>query len=81
MQRPFLLAAAALASAGVALAQTPQPPARADAPAPAPLPPESEAERAAVVERLATLLEENFVFPDVARRYAAALRSKAEHGG
>jgi hypothetical protein len=81
VQRPFLLAAAALASAGVALAQAPQPPARADAPAPAPLPPESEADRAAVVDRLATLLEENFVFPDVARRYAAALRTKAAQGG
>ena len=81
MQRPFLLAAATLASAGVALAQTPPPPAKADAPAPAPMPPASEADRAAVVERLATLLEENFVFPEVARRYAAALRTKAAQGG
>ena len=80
MHRWFLLAATALAGVGVAIAQTP-PPAEAPAPAPAPLPPESEADRAAVVDRLATLLEENFVFPEVARRYAAALRSKAAQGG
>ena len=79
MSRPFMLAATALGSAGVAMAQAPQPPAAESAPAPQAE--ESEADRAAVVERLATVLEENFVFPEVARRYASALRTKAAQGG
>lgn len=35
----------------------------------------------AVVEKLATALEENFVFPDTGKAYAAALRTKLAAGG
>jgi hypothetical protein len=70
-----LLAAAALAATGIAAAQDPRP-----AP-PVAVPADSEAHRAEVVGRLASALEENFVFPDIARRYAEALRTKAAAGG
>jgi hypothetical protein len=70
-----LLAAAALAAAGIAAAQEPRPAPPEAAPA------DSEAHRAEVVGRLASALEENFVFPDIARRYAEALRTKAAAGG
>ena len=81
MSKPLLLAAAALASAGVAIAQNPPPAPAEPSSAPARAPAESEADRAAVVDRLATVLEENFVFPEVGRRYAQALRGKAAQGG
>jgi C-terminal processing protease CtpA/Prc len=51
------------------------------APAPVPALPEPEENRRAILGRLADTLEENFVFPDVARRYAASLRTKAAAGG
>lgn len=41
----------------------------------------SSAEAASVVETLATTLEDNFVFPEVGKSYAAALRSKLKAGG
>jgi hypothetical protein len=75
----LLFAGTALAAAGIAVAQTPAP--HAPPPIVTPSAPETEAERAAVIARLATALEENFVFPDIAHRYAAALRSKAAAGG
>ena len=34
-----------------------------------------------MIERLAVAVDENFVFPDIAHRYAAALRTKAAAGG
>lgn len=40
----------------------------------------SAADAKAAVERLATALEENFVFPEVGKRYAAALRTKLAAG-
>ena len=77
--RLALLFGTALAAVGAAIAQGPQP----APPAAAPPPPaaESDADRAALVDRLAAALEDNFVFPDVAHRYAAALRTKAAAGG
>lgn len=87
--RIVLLAGTALAAAGIAAAQAPQPGPQPQIrrgphggqPAPLPALPDTEENRRAIVERLAATLEENFVFPDVARRYAAALRTKAEAGG
>ena len=70
------LAAATALMGSMAVAQD------ASAPAtPSPVEAESEADRAAIVARLATVLEENFVFPDAARRYATMLREKAARGG
>lgn len=83
----FALAAAAMSAATVAAAQTHAPgPNLSPQPVPqhapgAPAPSDSEADRAAVIEQLATALDENYVFPDVARRYAAMLRTKAAAGG
>jgi len=77
--RILLLAGAVVAISSVALAQAPQP--RPPAAAPAPAPADTEAHRADIVSRLATTLEENFVFPEVGRRYAQALRTKAAAGG
>lgn len=87
--RLVLLTGTALAAAGIAVAQAaqpgPQPQIRRGPPGgqPAPLPalPDTEENRRAILERLAVTLEENYVFPDVARRYAAALRTKAAAGG
>ena len=77
--RSALLVVTVAAIAGTAFAQTPMTrPAEPPAQAPAS---DSDAERAVVVEQLAVALEENFVFPDVARRYAEALRTKATAGG
>ncbi|MGQ0558783.1 MAG: S41 family peptidase [Sphingosinicella sp.] len=76
--RKLMLSVAALAMAtaagaiGQPTAMTPQAP---QAPA------EDEASRAEVVENLARTLEEVFVFPDIASRYAQALRTKAAAGG
>ena len=64
----------------------------AQLPAPGPAPDATAAERdpaapiaadeaRATVEDLARTLEANYVFPDVARKYAAALRAKAAAGG
>jgi hypothetical protein len=53
-------------------------PAAASAPAPAPF---NADEAKAVVETLATSLEESFVFPEVGKKYASALRSKLASGG
>jgi hypothetical protein len=77
--RIALLIGAALAGGGLAAAQTPAP--QAAPAAPAPSPPDTEARRAELVEQLAATLEANFVFPDIARRYAEALRAKAAAGG
>ena len=77
MTRFAWLAAATALLGSMAMAQDSAPPARPAEATPA----QSEEDRAAVVERLATVLEENFVFPDVARRYAAMLREKAARGG
>jgi hypothetical protein len=70
-----LVPALALALASTALvAQAPQP-----APAPAPGPFDA-AQAKGVVEKLASELDDNFVFPDVAKAYAAALRGKLAAG-
>jgi hypothetical protein len=76
-----VLSAAALTALALAFATgsasaasaTPAPPAAAVVPAAEPM---TAAERAAVVETLAKQLADNFVFPDVADRYAAMLRAK-----
>lgn len=86
MTHRLLLPATALAAAGMAVAQAPQhappaPPPPAPAPSDSATAAESDAERVAIVERLAVAVEENFVFPDIARRYAEALRAKATSGG
>lgn len=77
MKIAHLLAAAAAGAiaAGACFAQ-PAPPATeiADAPVSA-----EEARETALA--LASILEESYVFPDVARRYGAALRGKAAGGG
>ena len=81
MTKGLLLGATALAAAGIAVAQTPRPQPEPPASQPEAAPAESEADRRAVIEQLATAIEENFVFPDVAHRYAEALRAKAAAGG
>lgn len=79
VRRLILPIGTALAAAGAALAQGPQSaPPSATAPSPAA---DSDADRAALVDRLAATLDDNFVFPEVAHRYAAALRAKAAAGG
>jgi hypothetical protein len=82
-----LLAGAALAAAGVAYAQAPEPQRRmvrvgpgSEGP-PAPALPDTEENRRIILGRLADTLEQNYVFPDAARRYAGALRTKAAAGG
>lgn len=82
--RLALLAAAALSAATAAIAQPPASPPRpgpGNEPAAVAALPDTDAHRRLVVGRLADTLEENFVFPDVARRYAAMLRAKAASGG
>ena len=76
--RLLLPIATALAS-GDGASQPPHAP--PPAPAPSPALADTDADRAAMVERLAATLEDNFVFPDIAHRYAAALRAKAAAGG
>jgi hypothetical protein len=70
-----------LAGTGTASAQTEPAPAPAAA---APQPPPDLAVTREEVRRTATelagLLDENYVFPDVAKRYAATLRANAENG-
>jgi hypothetical protein len=72
------LAALCLASTAL-IAHAPQQAAPGQA-APAAAPFNAE-EAKAVVEKLATSLDENFVFPEVGKKYAAALRSKLASGG
>jgi hypothetical protein len=68
----------AMAASGMAGAQ----PAPAPAPAMAqPVAPFVEGEARAAVEALATALDDNFVFPEIGDRYAAALRAKLASGG
>jgi hypothetical protein len=86
MTRHVLLAITALAVSGIAFAQTPEPRRvmrhgpGSEAP-PRPALPDTDANRRAIVGQLADTLEQNYVFPDFARRYAAALRTKAAAGG
>ena len=68
--------ALALIATSPASAQIAQPAAPAEAPAPF-----SATEAAAVVEKLAVALDENFVFPEVGKECAAALRAKLKAGG
>jgi hypothetical protein len=79
----YALAAAAMAVATVASAQTHAPgPNLSPQPMPAPSAfSDSEADRAEVIQQLATALDENYVFPDIAHRYAQMLRTKAAAGG
>lgn len=55
--------------------------AQSDAPAPAAAPAYDAAAAKAAIATLADELEKNFVFPDTAKRYAAALRTKLAAGG
>ena len=71
----FLSAAALMISAPGAAQQPPAAPA-ADAAGPFVV-----ADTAKVIEATATALEENFVFPEIGTRYAAALRAKLGAGG
>lgn len=73
--RPRLSFALALL-ASTAVAQPPQPGSGPPVTAPG-----AEVDRGEIVNRLADALEANFVFPEVARRYATALRAKAAAGG
>ena len=67
--------------ATTAQAQTNAPGTAPPAPAPVASPPFVAAEGRVVIEALATALERNFVFPDTAGKYAAALRAKLAAGG
>jgi len=67
------------ALASFATAQTP-PAANPATPRATEDPSSDEAQRREVVEQLAVLLEDSYVFPDVARRYAARLRQRAAAG-
>ena len=79
ISRRFLLIGTAFAAAGAAAAQPPHPAPPAAAPQPSAA--DTDADRAAAVDRLAAMLEESYVFPDIGRRYAEALRRKAAAGG
>ena len=74
--RTMILALAASCASVPLMAQSAQP-APVEAQAKAPF---VRAEAEAVVKKLATLLEENFVFPDKAQAYAAKLRSRLAAG-
>jgi hypothetical protein len=85
MNRCFALLAAALAIGSAAFAQEPQRRAvrigpGAEAP-PRPALPDTPENRRLILGRLADSLEQNYVFPDVARQYAQALRTKTVAGG
>lgn len=73
--RPFFFAAL-IASAGFAAAQTPVSPPAATSPAI----PVSATQKRTVVESLAQALVDDFVFPEVGRRYAATLRARLAAG-
>ncbi|HYJ53909.1 MAG TPA: S41 family peptidase [Allosphingosinicella sp.] len=84
--RVAISVATALAVTGVAYAQTPQPqvvirhgPPGGEAPRPAL--PDTDENRRTIVGQLADALDQNYVFPDFAHNYAAALRTKAAAGG
>jgi hypothetical protein len=72
-----LYALAAALAGGFALAAHAQP---SSAPAAASQAPLDAAERKLTIEDLATKLEANFVFPDIAKRYAAMLRTNLSNG-
>lgn len=76
MRVPLVLAIPLLACALPLAAQT-SPPAPAAGPAAVPF---VKAEAEAVVRELAQQLEDNFVFPDVAKRYAERLRERLAAG-
>lgn len=76
MRKKILAAAALAAVAPLAMAQTVTTP-----PAGAPAAPYDAVEAKKAVAKLADEIEANFVFPDVAKRYAAALRAKLAAGG
>jgi hypothetical protein len=76
MRSRFLVAVAAACFSLPIAAQVASP--AAEQPAGAPF---VKAEAEAVVAALATQLEENFVFPEVAENYAATLRAKLAAGG
>lgn len=71
--REVFAAATLAALSPLAMAQT--------APAPAEVQAYDAAEAKKAVSKLADEIEKNFVFPDVAKRYAAALRTKLAAGG
>lgn len=75
MRKEALAAAVLAALSPLAMAQTAAPAPAAEAPA------YDAAEAKKAVAKLADEIEKNFVFPDVARRYAAALRTKLAAGG
>ena len=83
----FLLAMAGIVATPALLAQTapqgqPHRPGPEGAPVEIdPAAPISAAEAKKLAGELATMLEEGYVFPDTARKYAAALRTKAAAGG
>ncbi|TMJ20567.1 MAG: S41 family peptidase [Alphaproteobacteria bacterium] len=86
IDRSALLIGTVLAAGGVACAQAPEPqivgrhgPPGGEVPRPAL--PDTEENRRTIVGALADALERNYVFPDVALRYAQALRTKAAAGG
>lgn len=74
--RSLLVSALILAAGSAAVAQTGSSPA-APAAAAAPV---TAAQKRAVVDELATLLVDDFVFPDIGQRYAAAIRTKLAAG-
>lgn len=75
--RSLLVSALVLAAGGPAVAQTGSSP----APLAAAAAPVTAAQKRAVIEELAALLVDDFVFPDVGQRYAAAIRAKLAAGG
>ena len=74
------LAAAFVALSSVALAQQGASPSSVAAPAPAPDVAISMAEARQTAIELAQKLDDNYVFPDVAKRYAAMLRANVQSG-
>ncbi|MCR5869624.1 MULTISPECIES: S41 family peptidase [unclassified Sphingomonas] len=74
MRKEVIAAITLAAMAPLAMAQS-------EAPAPAPAAAYDAAAAKAAIATLADELEKNFVFPDTAKRYAAALRTKLAAGG
>lgn len=74
MRKEVLAAVILTALSPLAMAQT-------NAPPPVAAPAYDAAEAKKAVAKFADELEKNFVFPDVAKRYAAALRTKLAAGG
>jgi hypothetical protein len=79
MNRVTLLAVAALLTGAASLAQPAPIAPSIGAEAPADLPVTSGEARKTAID-LAAMIEDNYVFPDVARRYAAMLRANAASG-